>query len=236
MVRPYALRRRSSSRHVKSPKRRPAGYITLYEIQHGDEPNTNTPDSSETSIWGLDVESSNKYLVDFDGQNDPSNPLNWPNSQKWTIVSILALAGLVANLGTMMCIPAVPQILDYFDSTNPLYETSLASVWEIGMAIGPLFVAPLSEIFGRSPVYNAANVWFVLMAIASGASQNLSMLLAFRLLNGIGDSSQSLNAGIVGDMFVQERRGLAVALTSFPPMLGPIAGRRASAPLYEPVS
>ena len=224
MQRPDNLRRRSSSRHVKSPKRRIGNPTTLYKVSDSDRSDEQDPNSSQVSIWGLDVDDRTTYAVDFEGPNDPTNPLNWPESRKWIVVTILSLAGLVANLGTLMCVPAVPQILEYFDSTSSLYETSLVSAWEIGMAIGPLFVAPLSEIFGRAPVYNAANVWFMVMALGCGASQNLQMLLAFRLLNGIGDSSQSLNAGIVGDMFVQEKRGLAVAITSLPPMLGPIAG------------
>ena len=116
----------------------------------------------------LDHNKDHDCTVDFDGDDDLSNPVNWPSSKKWIIVVALSLGGLVGNLGTMMCIPAVPQMLESFDSKSTLYETSLVSVWELGEAIGPLLIAPLSEIVGRAPVYNIANVWFVLMAIACG--------------------------------------------------------------------
>lgn len=128
------------------------------------------------------------------------------------------------NLATVLCIPAVPQILSEFHSTSSLYGTLLVSVWELGEAVGPLLTAPLSEVFGRAPVYNATNLIFVVFSIACAVSANPSMLIAFRFFNGIGDASLALNASIIGDMFVQEQRGLPMAIMSFPPLIGPVAG------------
>jgi len=65
-----------------------------------------------------------------------------------------------------MCIPAIPQILKEFKSTNTSYETILVSVWELGEAVGPLLTAPASEIYGRIPIYNATNVVFIIFSIA----------------------------------------------------------------------
>lgn len=129
-----------------------------------------------------------------------------------------------SNLATVMCIPAVPQILKEFESSNTLYETILVSAWEVGEAVGPLLTAPLSEIVGRAPAYNAANIVFIIFSIACAVSSNLPMLVTFRLLNGIGDASIALNPSIVGDMFVQEERGLPLAMVGFPPLIGPVAG------------
>lgn len=129
-----------------------------------------------------------------------------------------------SNLATVMCIPAAPQILADFKSSNPLYGTILVSVWELGEAVGPLLIAPLSEIYGRWMVYNGTNMIFILFSIACAASKNLKMLVAFRFINGAGDASIALNPSIVGDMFIQEERGLALAIVGLPPLLGPVAG------------
>ena len=123
-----------------------------------------------------------------------------------------------------MCIPAVPQILREFESTNMSYQTILVSAWELGEAIGPLLTAPLSEIIGRASVYNATNIIFIVSSITCAVSRNLPMLVAFRLINGIGDASIALNPSIVGDMFIQEERGLPLAMVSLPPLIGPVAG------------
>ena len=129
-----------------------------------------------------------------------------------------------SNLATVMCIPAAPQILAEFKSSNAFYETILVSVWELGEAVGPLLIAPLSEIYGRWWVYNWTNTIFIIFSIACALSTDLKMLVAFRFINGAGDASIALNPSIVGDMFVQEERGLALAIVGLPPLLGPVAG------------
>lgn len=42
----------------------------------------------EKSI-GADVEVNN--IVDFDGEDDPTNPLNWPKKLKWFLVILVSL-------------------------------------------------------------------------------------------------------------------------------------------------
>lgn len=124
----------------------------------------------------------------------------------------------------MLCIPAVPQILEEFGSTDTLYLAILVSAWEFGEAVGPLLAAPLSEVFGRAPCYNAANIVFIIFSIACAVSSNLPMLVAFRLINGIGDASIALNPSIISDMFIQEERGFPLSMVGFPPLIGPVAG------------
>ena len=123
-----------------------------------------------------------------------------------------------------MCLPALPQIQQEFQTTDPSFQTIIASVWEIGEAVGPLLAAPLSESYGRAPVYHATNLVFVIFSVACAVSSNVPMLLVFRAINGMGDSSIALNPSIVGDMFVQEERGLPLAMVSLPPLIGPVAG------------
>jgi len=37
----------------------------------------------------------NEYLVDFEGDDDPQNPLNWSRKRKWAIVAVLTSATFV---------------------------------------------------------------------------------------------------------------------------------------------
>ena len=41
-------------------------------------------------------EEKDLYLVDFDGLDDPTNPLNWSRTYKWAIVILLSSVNLVA--------------------------------------------------------------------------------------------------------------------------------------------
>ena len=41
-------------------------------------------------------------IVDWDGDDDPQNPLNWPERQKWAHVSVMAL---LTFLVYVLCFP-----------------------------------------------------------------------------------------------------------------------------------
>ena len=111
-----------------------------------------------------------------------------------------------------------------FESDNEIYATLFVSVMEFGMILGPLLIAPLSELYGRTRVYNIGNILFVIFTIAGGLSRNFDMLIVFRFLTGVALVPITLNPIIIGDMFVQEQRGTVISITAVAPLLGPIAG------------
>lgn len=37
-----------------------------------------------------DVKENDPFVVDYDGENDPSNPLNWTTKKKWTMGGFLS--------------------------------------------------------------------------------------------------------------------------------------------------
>lgn len=123
-----------------------------------------------------------------------------------------------------MCAPATPRILSEFHSTDQLDSTILVSIWELGEVVGPLLIGPLSEIYGRSAVYHAANTAFIAFALIAAESQNMNMLIAFRFMLGMAVASTTLNPCIVGDMFRPEQRGRAIAVMGMTPFIAPILG------------
>ena len=122
----------------------------------------------------------------------------------------------------MTIIPAVPQVLQEFQISSGLqYSTLVVSIWELGEGIAPFVIAPLSEIYGRAVVYHIGNCLFFLCLIASALSTNISMLIGFRFLNGLTTTSLTLAPSIIGDLFVSEERGAAMATAIFFPLIGP---------------
>ena len=117
----------------------------------------------------------------------------------------------------------MPQIIAEFNIKKGLYTTLLVSIWELGEGFGPFLVAPLSESYGRLPVYHIGNILFILSLVASALSINISMLVAFRFLTGFVVTALTLSPSIVGDLFVEEERGLAMALATVMPVLGPVS-------------
>jgi MFS family permease len=126
------------------------------------------------------------------------------------------------TFATIMCTPAAPEILNEFKTDNQIYVVILVSIWEAGEGIGPLFLGPLSELHGRLLVLHSANIVFVLCSVSCALSINMGMLIAFRFLNGAAVAAVVLGPSIIGDMFVQDQRGGAMAITLFGPIIGPI--------------
>jgi multidrug resistance protein len=124
-----------------------------------------------------------------------------------------------------MFAPAIPQVMAHFHSTSAFIETFIVSIFVLGFAFGPLFVAPLSEIYGRRPVYLVSIALFLIFTIACAVSNSLGMLIAFRFLCGCaGSTAITLGGATIGDSFPKDKRGAAMATWGMGPMLGPVLG------------
>lgn len=128
------------------------------------------------------------------------------------------------TLGTIICAPVAPQIMAEFDEESGSYLTLLVSIWELGEIVGPLIVAPLSELYGRRYIYHAGTILFIIFSAACALSTDIQSLVAFRFFNGMAVVSVVLNPSIVGDLFRVEQRGSAMAMVGLAPMLGPVVG------------
>lgn len=112
-----------------------------------------------------------------------------------------------------------------FHSTSSYLETFVVSIFILGFAFGPLIIAPISEVYGRRPVYILGNLFFCILIICCAVSNSLGMLIAFRFLAGCAGSIPiTLGGATIGDMFSADRRGAAMAVWGMGPLLGPTIG------------
>jgi multidrug resistance protein len=124
-----------------------------------------------------------------------------------------------------MFAPGLEQVMREFRSTNSSLASFVVSVYILGYAIGPLFMAPLSELYGRLPVYHVSNALFVVFTVACAVSSSLGMLVAFRFLDGcVGSTPLVLGGGSIADLIPQEKRGGIMAIWAIGPLLGPVVG------------
>jgi len=90
---------------------------------------------------------------------------------------------------------------------------------------GPLVFAPLSEIFGRQPVYIGTLALAVIFVIPCAVAQNIGTLLVCRLIDGIAFSApMTLVGGTLSDLWRSEERGVPMAAFSAAPFVGPAIG------------
>ncbi|KAJ9604913.1 hypothetical protein H2200_010302 [Cladophialophora chaetospira] len=164
-------------------------------------------------------------IVDWDGLEDPENPMNWPLRKKIIAISIVSVLAFLSPLGSTVTSPISADILTTFHFTSETLETFVTSVYLLGYVFGPLVLAPLSELYGRSIIYNVCNFGFLIWTIACALATNLNALIVFRLLAGLaGSAGMTIGAGTIADMVPLEKRGLAMTGWIIGPVLGPTIG------------
>lgn len=121
-----------------------------------------------------------------------------------------------------MVAPAIASISRDLRISNGVEQQMTLSVFVLAYAVGPLFLGPLSEIFGRVPVLQLANLFFLVFNTAAGASKNKEEMIAFRFLSGLGGSAPlAIGGGVLSDCWKAEERGRAISIYSLAPLLGP---------------
>ncbi|EKM55131.1 uncharacterized protein PHACADRAFT_255538 [Phanerochaete carnosa HHB-10118-sp] len=184
----------------------------------------------ETASGDTHISTSDTIVVDWNGPDDPENPKNWTFKRKWAATAIISAFTFISPVSSSMVAPASDQLAADLGITSDVLIALTTSVFVLAYAFGPLFLGPLSEIFGRSRVLQLANLWYLAWNLGCGFAQNKSQLIAFRFLAGLGGSAPlSIGGGVLGDCWRPEERGQAVALYSLAPLLGPVVGPVAGA-------
>ena len=124
-----------------------------------------------------------------------------------------------------MLAPGVDLVMKEFHTDSETFATFVVSIFVLGFALGPMLLAPLSEIYGRVIIYNVTNVLFLIFTILCGFARNSSMLLAFRFFSGFaGVATITVGSGTIADIMPREKRGKAISIWSVGTILGPMIG------------
>jgi hypothetical protein len=131
----------------------------------------------------------NLIEVSWDSPSDPTNPLNWSQKAKWATAILTSLGGLVTLMSGAMLAPGLAVI--GHDLRISEAEASLAlSIYILAFAFGPMLLAPLSEVFGRRPIWIGGSAWYVLWNTLCGISNNRGLMIVGRFMSGLGASAE----------------------------------------------
>lgn len=124
-----------------------------------------------------------------------------------------------------MYAPAASLLAKEFGVTSDVLTSFSVSLYMLGPAIGPLLLAPLSELYGRRIIYHACNVVFISFTIGCALSTNIAMFLIFRVIAGSAASGPiTIGGGTIADVVPQKSRGAAMSIFLVGPLLGPVIG------------
>jgi len=162
-------------------------------------------------------------LLRFD-EHDGENPRQWTKKRKLANVAVVAAMAILSPLASSMFTPGIDQIAEDLGTTA---ETVIGCTtgFVIMLGIGPLFLAPLSETFGRRRLYMVCFTAFALLQIPSALAPNIETLIAMRTLAGFFGSIGIANGGgTISDMFEPQERAGVFGWYLLGPLLGPTIG------------
>ena len=138
-----------------------------------------------------------------------------------TFLSIILT--LNSTLSSSISSGSISVIATTFGVTDENQLVLPISVFLIGYILGPLFLAPLSEIYGRRPVLLYSFVVFVLFSLGTAVVNEFPGLLVLRFLTGTAASAPLAIVGAVyADCFPNAiHRGRIMALFGAGTTLGP---------------
>lgn len=187
------------------------------------DPSTAPPPPLKNGGDGSQFLDVDPELVTWDGDDDPANPQNWPTYQKIATTVIVSLYTFVSPLTSSIISPAVPAIAAEYNETRPVVQSLMVSIMILAWAICPLFVAPLSEMYGRKIVMDVSIVVLLAFTLGCGGAQNTAQMAVCRFFAGVGGAAPlSVGAGVLADLYSPQKRGTALAWYAIGPTVGPV--------------
>lgn len=189
----------------------------------------------------LEAKSNNAALetsISADQPQDPSvstrldrQPRNVPYSvytkaEKWTLVGMVAVAGLFSPLPANIYFPAIPTLAAVFDKS--IEDINLTVTIYLAMqGCSPMLWGPLSDRYGRRPLFLICLLILVgsCVGLALCPTSAFWLLLLLRAVQSGGCASMiALGAGLIGDIATGDERGGFFGWFNLGPMLAPCIG------------
>ncbi|TKA69624.1 hypothetical protein B0A55_06770, partial [Friedmanniomyces simplex] len=171
-------------------------------------------------------------LVEFDGPEDPGNPLNWPVRKR---IAITLSMGMMTFVVTFVCQATLP-------ASSSIFATALAPVSEefdigetvatlgvalflLGFVLGPICFGPASEVFGRRVPLFSGYIVFAIFQIPVAVARNVETIMLGRFIGGFAASAPlAVVGGALADIWGPLERAYAICVFAANAFSGPVAG------------
>lgn len=151
-----------------------------------------------------------------------------PYLKKWGFVIFITTLSTIPPLATDMYMPALPQMVDVFNTTTTLTSFTM-TIFFVFMALGILIFGPLSDKYGRKPILLLSISITLIASILCSLSPTIEFLIAVRAIQALGAGGMMTTAtALIRDSFSGKEMGQVLSITQalgfLAPMLAPIIG------------
>ncbi|KAF8293646.1 MFS general substrate transporter [Clavulina sp. PMI_390] len=133
--------------------------------------------------------------------DDPRNPLNWPQWKKYLVLLVVSISAILPDYGSATgAVTLIPQGEMWGISPNTVNHSQSGNVFMLGA--GASFAIVFYNYFGRFPTTFYFLVLATAMAVYCAVAPNLNHFMAARILNGFFSTvTQSGGLVFIQDMF-----------------------------------
>ncbi|KAL1939904.1 hypothetical protein VTO73DRAFT_9604 [Trametes versicolor] len=170
---------------------------------------------------GDDGEASDGFEVKLEPADDPKCLSLW---HKWLAVLVLCTSTLCVTFDSSVAAFTEQGLAHDLHTSHEVTILSL-SLYVLGLGIGPLFVGPLSELYGRNAVYRVSYGLFFAFTWPTAFPPHIAVFLVFRFITGLcGSAFLSVAGGSVSDLFDNHHVATPMAVYTVSPFVGPVLG------------
>lgn len=145
-------------------------------------------------------------------------------------VAIIAMLFATIAISIHVMLPALPDIAASLSPEAPNAAQLVVTSFVFGMGVGTLFAGPLSDAFGRKRVIMFGLALYALAALACYFAPSLELLLAARVVQGIGAAApRTVSMAMVRDLYsgrdMARIMSLAMMIFTLVPAVAPLMGQ-----------
>lgn len=122
----------------------------------------------------------------------------------WKTLAILSCVATMVMYAETMLIPAIPELIKYFDVSYSMSSWILTAYLITGAVMTPI-AGKLSDHYGKKKILLIVMVIYVVGVSTAGLATNIVFMIFARAIQGIGLSMFPIAFGMVRDQFPREK-------------------------------
>src|SRR5918997_2712850 len=143
-------------------------------------------------------------------------------------VVILGMLSTFGPLSLDLYLPALPSLAAELEASTSAAQLTLTSCL-VGLAVGQLIAGPLSDRFGRRPPLIIGLVAYALASLLCAFAWTVSVLIVFRLVQGLaGAAGLVIARAVARDLYEGRRLAIffsrLVLISGLAPVIAPVLG------------
>jgi DHA1 family bicyclomycin/chloramphenicol resistance-like MFS transporter len=143
-------------------------------------------------------------------------------------VVVLGMLSTFGPLSLDLYLPALPSLAAELEASTSAAQLTLTSCL-IGLAVGQLVAGPLSDRYGRRPPLIVGLIAYALASLACAFAWTVSVLILFRLVQGLaGAAGLVIARAVARDLYAGRRLAIffsrLVLISGLAPVIAPVLG------------